>query len=209
MQTEKIKKVMVPVLSAFLGALAVFGFLAWNGSKDPAVAHSGSKNPKAKFVQEEDASPESDFDSFFADEEGVEMDSTGQMASMRKMMEVQMQKLAQGRMGDPWKSGGVASASKISEREDENFVYFDIQAKNLNPSSINTNIENGYLSITGTIEKKSGDDEQSAGAGMQSYFKSTFNQTFPLSIKVDPEKMEMTHENGKIVLKFPKRKDSV
>lgn len=97
-----------------------------------------------------------------------------------------------------------AAISDIAEREDDQYVYYDITVPDLNATSINTKISDGYLTITGTIEKKSSDDEENSG--MQSVFHSTFNRTVPLPENVDEDKMEMVPEKDKVVLKFPKIK---
>lgn len=82
-------------------------------------------------------------------------------------------------------------ASELSQREDEKFIYYDVHVADLNSTSINTKVENGYITISGTTEKTS-------------YFKSSFNRTFPVPDHVDSNKMEMSSEGDKVVLRFPK-----
>jgi len=76
----------------------------------------------------------------------------------------------------------------------------------LNSISINTKVENGYVTINGTFEKKNEgnrDDEKDKLSSQYSY-KSTFNRAFPLPENVNVDKMQMTPEKNKIILKFPK-----
>lgn len=95
----------------------------------------------------------------------------------------------------------------VAEREDEGNIYFDIRIDDVNAASINTKVENGYLTITGETESKSGADAKDRdGFFAERSFKSTFNRTFPLPENVDQDKMQVTSEKDKIVLKFPKMK---
>ena len=89
-----------------------------------------------------------------------------------------------------------SSVYHISEREDQDYVYYDIKAEDLSFTNLNTKVESGYVTITGTLEKN-----ESSG---QSFFKTTFNRSFPLPENIDQDKMQMTSEKGVVVLKFPK-----
>lgn len=114
-------------------------------------------------------------------------------------------------MGNPFDSWfsnkfGGGTIEDISKREDEQFVYYDIKVDDLKSTSVNTKIENGYITITGTVEKKSG--SESDNSQLQSVFQGTFNRSFPLPEHVDAGKMQMLSEDDKIVLKFPKTKAS-
>lgn len=100
--------------------------------------------------------------------------------------------------------GGVID--DIMRREDEKFVYYDITVKNLEAASINTKIEDGYITITGKVEKTSFGRDDEDNPNSQTFYSSTFNRTFPLPDNVDSSKMEMTSEEGqKVILKFPKK----
>lgn len=111
---------------------------------------------------------------------------------------------------DAWFSDkfGDGTVNDISKREDDNFVYYDIKVEDVNSTSINTKIENGYIIITGSIEEKSAniDEKENNGFSSQSVYKSTFKRTFPVPEQVDQNKMQMMTERHKIVLKFPKIK---
>jgi HSP20 family molecular chaperone IbpA len=111
---------------------------------------------------------------------------------------------------DSWSSGqfGAAAINEITKREDEDSVYYDITVEDINSTSVNTKVEDGYMTITGTTEKKNvtTEQQQDDGISARSIYKSTFNRTFPLPEDVDPNKMQMTAEKDKIILKFPKIK---
>lgn len=91
-------------------------------------------------------------------------------------------------------------------KEDSEFVYYEIAIPSLDTTSINTKVENGYVTISGTAEKEDGafkdHDENSAFA--RSFYKSSFNRTFPLPDQVDANRMQMIPDKDKIILKFPK-----
>ena len=92
--------------------------------------------------------------------------------------------------------------SEITSREDANYIYYEIEADNLDKTSLNTKVENGYLTITGKVENSSSSNEEESA--FQSSFSSTFQKTFPLPAEVDETKMETYAENKKIIVRFPK-----
>lgn len=102
---------------------------------------------------------------------------------------------------DHWferKFGGTVN--DITEHEDNNYVYFNVKVEDLKSTSIQTKVENGYIEISGTTEKKSGH-----GDG-ESIYESAFHRSFPVPANVDANRMQTLTENGEIVLKFPKLK---
>lgn len=98
--------------------------------------------------------------------------------------------------------GGMGSASlgvgQLSQREDEHFVYFDLEVEDLKSTSIQSKVENGYLTVSGVVEKKNTDEN------VQHSFKSEFHRTFPLPEGIDTKKMEVVSEGHKVTFKFPK-----
>lgn len=151
------------------------------------------------------------FDSFFNNDFFGQGDPFEEMKRMRKQMQNHMQNFG-GKTSDArnpfdsWFSDkfGGGTINDISKREDDDYVYYDVTVDDLNSTSIDTKIENGYVTITGTVEKKNSSSEQESSA--QSIFKSTFNRTFPLPENVEQNKMQMAPEKDKIILKFPKIK---
>lgn len=88
----------------------------------------------------------------------------------------------------------------ITMREDASYVYYDIPVDDVKATTINTVVENNYVTIEGTTEKKSdANNEHSV-----SVFKSTFKRTFPLPENVDQHKLKLIAEKDKYVVRFPK-----
>lgn len=111
------------------------------------------------------------FDSLFDDNFFNQNDPFEEMKRMRKQMEKRMEEFGPSRRSmtnpfDPWFSDkfGGGTINDITKREDNDFVYYDIQVDDVNATSINTKIENGYITITGSLEKKSlsSDNDESA-----------------------------------------------
>lgn len=86
--------------------------------------------------------------------------------------------------------------SDIDQREDDNFVYYDLKGDDLDSAPINTNVQDGHITISGTVEKK--EDE--------SFYKSSFSRTFPLPLGVNGNQVEVVPDKNKVTLKFPKIK---
>ncbi len=189
------KGLVLIAVGAVLGGLLVIGAIRYNPLFRTIVA--STVEMKGPAVQ----APPSDEDDFFN-----QADPFQQMQKMRSQMEKQMAAAAQaGGQSFTFSVGG--NSNDIAEREDAGFVYYDIKIADLDATSINTKVENGYLTISGTIEKKTGDGSGGGnGFSAQTIFKSSFNRTFPLPEEVDAAKMEMTSEKDKVILKFPKVK---
>jgi HSP20 family molecular chaperone IbpA len=91
---------------------------------------------------------------------------------------------------------------EISKREDSQFIYYDIKLDDPLATTIDTKVQNGYITITGKTEKNTQSSEND-GSYSQVY-KSSFNQSFPLPDNVLPNKMKVIADGDKIILKFPK-----
>ena len=85
-------------------------------------------------------------------------------------------------------------------KEDENFLKFEIDLEGQTPKEVNVQVQDGQVFITGKTETKEEND------GAESFFSSTFHQSFPVPPNVDGEKYTVEKEDGKIVVKFPKKK---
>lgn len=211
------KKMAVPAASAIVGGLVVLAALKMNPAlllKLDAKAHKAQKTDAIfKDILKDQKGIQKNFDDLF-DEDSFEQE--GPFKYMKEMRE-QMKRRMGGIAGDSksrsspfdaWFSdkfdGG--SAFDISIREDDGFVYYDIKVDDLNSASINTKVENGYVTITGTVEKKNEENkyDEEDKLSSQYIYKSTFNRTFPLPENVNADKMQMTPDKNKIVLKFPK-----
>lgn len=213
-----LKQILVPAASAIGGGLVVLGALKFSPglqskiyTKDPAKQNHEAMYDDIFKMQD---GIQNQFDSIFNDDIFRQGDPFDQMRKMREQMEKRMGGLGatRGKSSNPFDSWfsdkfGGGTINDISEREDENSVYYDIKVDDMNSTSISTKIEDGYITITGTTEKKSGsDDKENDGFSAQSVYKSSFNRKFPLPEQVDENKMQMMSEKDKIVLKFPKIK---
>jgi HSP20 family molecular chaperone IbpA len=100
-------------------------------------------------------------------------------------------------MDKPLSLFGLKNAQpKISTREDDKFVYMEIDLDSLDKNSISAKVENNTVIIEGDHKSEEG------GSSMSSHF----YQSFPVPGDTDSSKVDMTHENNKLVLKFPKNK---
>lgn len=211
------KKALVPVVSAVVGGMIVIAAVKFspairskvNGDQDQGQY---KERIYADIFKKQD-SIRRHFDSLFDDDFIAQNDPFEEMKNMRKQMEKRMESFdGRGRkMSNPFDSWfsdkfGGGTINDIAKREDDNFVYYDIKVDDINSTSINTKVEQGYVTISGTTEKKSGSDGKDDSYSAQSVFKSSFNRTFPLPEDVDQNKMQMVTEKNKVILKFPKIK---
>jgi HSP20 family molecular chaperone IbpA len=207
-----LKTAMISVCSAFIGGAIVLAALKYNSNTDSKTETKwSSRDAVFDDILKTQEDIQHKFDSLFDDNFFNQNDPFEEMKRIRKQMEKRMEDLWAGRQSmsnpfDSWYSDkfGGGTINDISKREDNDFVYYDIQVDDVNATSINTTIENGYITITGSLEKKSQSSENESSA--QSVFKSTFNRTFPLPQHVDQNKMQIVPEKDKIILKFPKLK---
>lgn len=107
-----------------------------------------------------------------------------------------------GGMFDSWfgRKFGGGSVADVSKREDDQFVYYDIAVKGLKDEKVNVRVEDGQITISGQVENKT-DDE-----GGASFTSSRFHRSFPVPYGVDPNRVQMTQEKDRLVVKFPKVK---
>lgn len=137
-------------------------------------------------------------DSFFS----RSLDPFESMRQMRKHMEKQFESPPEGgALFDSWfeKKFGGGTAEEIIEREDENYIYYDVKISGLNEEKLNVSVSNGQISISGEKEEKSTDKSNS-------YFRSSFHRSFPLPPNVDSINFQMEREKDKVIIKFPKIK---
>ena len=211
------RRAIVPTVSGFIGAFAAVTLLKLSPTiQEKVIGLAKSEQQKEQVYDDifkKHESIQRQFDSLFNDDFIGENDPFEEMKKMRKQMQERMdifdtRNSSKSNPFDSWFSDkfGGGTISDISKREDENFVYYDIKVGDLNSASINTKIKNGYVSITGTQEKKVGVDGEDDNSSTQGSFKSMFSRTFPIPNNVDPKKMQMLTEKDKVILKFPKIK---
>lgn len=92
--------------------------------------------------------------------------------------------------------GGSSVQPKISTREDDDNVYMDIDLESFDKNSLSARVEGETVVIEGNQKSEEG------GSSMSSHF----YQSFPVPGGTDAAKVDMSHENNKLILKFPKIK---
>ncbi len=92
--------------------------------------------------------------------------------------------------------GGRKGQPAIHTREDENFVYMEVDLESFDKNSLSARVEDETVIIEGNQKSEEG------GSSMSSHF----YQSFPVPMDTDSSKVDMVHENNKLVLKFPKLK---
>lgn len=139
-------------------------------------------------------------------DEGDEEEIADPFEQMRRMQEKMLRQFAgRGGLGGqsaPFGGGGQVfemNSADFSEREDEKFVYYDLDVKGMTPQDLKVNVEDGQVSVSGRLEKKT--DE----GGSPAIISSSFQRSFPVPPNVVAEKFELEQEGAKIVIKFPKR----
>lgn len=131
---------------------------------------------------------------------------------MRKMQERMMKQFesssSESREGifDSWfkKKFGGGEPGDIRMREDDDFVYYDVTIKNLVNSKLDIRVQNGQITISGTIEKKSSNQNDKENSSQ--FYSSTFHRSFPVPYGVDDTKAQMEQKDEKIIIKLPKIK---
>lgn len=96
------------------------------------------------------------------------------------------------------------SINDVSQREDDDFIYYDVSVKDLESTPVTTNIEDGHVTISGETENKERSDK--GGNSAESFFKLSFSRTLPVPEGVKEGQMEVIPDKDKLTLKFPKIK---
>lgn len=92
------------------------------------------------------------------------------------------------------------SAGDLTEREDDQFYYYDIEVGSSDKNEINVQVEDGNLIVSGTIVSESNE------GSITSSFRSSFNQSRSLPSGIDQNNFKLDHdkEKGILTIKFPK-----
>ena len=86
----------------------------------------------------------------------------------------------------------------VNQREDSDYVYLDVPVNDLDEATVDTNITEDHVTVSGTVEK-----EYDGGEGL---LRSSFSRTFPVPEGVNHNQMAVVPQKGKVTLKFPKLK---
>ncbi len=191
--------IMFLLVGVIVGGAAVFAVLKYNPSMRAKLDRAAIVDDIAKHQND----IQDQFDSLFNDDFFGASNPLEEMKKMRQNIEDRLHQRGRSGVGNPFDSWfsnkfGGGTINDIAEREDDKFVYYDIKISDLQSTSVDTKIKDGYITVSGITEKKNDD------ANEQSVYKSTFSRTFPLPAHVDQGKMEMIPDKDKIVLKFPK-----
>lgn len=162
--------------------LAVFFFVigglsAWEGSRYLVQRKTQfSADPSVVFQHE----PDRFFEDFFNDDKGSLENTT-----------------------NPFFEMGGKALGDIKQREDKQYVYYDIDLKGQDPKELKIEVKNGEVTISGQTETK--ENRQ----GESSYFSSSFHRAFPVPDGVNGQAFKMERQDQKIILKFPKTTSAV
>jgi len=83
---------------------------------------------------------------------------------------------------------------EIESREDHEFIYFEVDLKDIDQDSLKFNVQNGQMTIQGTYQRNED------GTSMSS----TFMRSFPLPPGINEAAMSSEIKDEKLVIKFPK-----
>ncbi len=94
---------------------------------------------------------------------------------------MQMQNLTEG--------PGVARAA-VRQREDADFIYYEIEAQGLDRENVKIRVENDTMSVSGRTKRGS--------------LTASFQQQFPVPPGADASRVQMEQVGDLLVVKFPK-----
>lgn len=200
-------RIVFGTLSAVAGGLVVFAAVKAKPGIIGQELHSAPSTTESRAFEDILKDQEKifeRFDSIFDDDFVRQEDPFAEMKRMRERMHRQLGEWNKDPAGSPFDSwygnrfGG--NISDISQREDQDNIYYDISVDGIGDSKVNTQVKNGYVIITGEIKKEKNGDKA------KSLMQSSFQRTFPVPKNVDADHLEMIMETGKITFRFPKKK---
>ncbi|MCB0379034.1 MAG: Hsp20 family protein, partial [Bdellovibrionales bacterium] len=101
-----------------------------------------------------------------------------------------------------------ASNYQINTIDDEDSVVFEIQFKGkVDDGTLNVNVENGMVTISGRQVQKSQDNEEGSWVHFSS--SSSFSQSFSVPYGVDENNVQIKNQGNKVILTFPKKAQEV
>ncbi|MDR4498192.1 MAG: Hsp20 family protein [Candidatus Scalindua sp.] len=196
-------QITIGVLCFVLGAVVLLAIQNYRKSG------TNDKDTKDSVLNQEE-SRDTTLDSLFDDD--FFRSNRSPFEEMEKMRERMMNQF--GSSGDDLKGGlfdswfkrrfGGGDPGDIQTREDEDFVYYDVIIKDLSNQKLDIRVEEGQIKISGTIEKKSENNNKNESSRQS--FSSTFHRSFPVPHGVDDTKVQVEHDGDKIIIKLPKIK---
>ncbi|MGZ3726021.1 MAG: Hsp20/alpha crystallin family protein [Pseudobdellovibrio sp.] len=183
------KPLVTTLIGVFIGGALVFGYYA--------------VRPHAKVVTEAGIEPEKFFDSLFNDDFfGRSKDPFAEMQRMQKRMLEEFKNQNLEGSFDNWykKRFGGGKVGDVSQREDADFIYYEIETDHRNIQQLNVDVKNGRVMINGQFEEKK------ESGNTNSIYSSSFTRSLPTPQNVDAEHFKIDRSEGKVTVKFPKRK---
>ena len=149
------------------------------------------------------------FDDFFNDDFFKNhLDPFEEMNRMRKHMQDSLDSFNKGfeNSFEGWFSNrfGGGSAQDFQTREDEDFIYYDIEVEGLNGQDVNVKIENKNVTVAGNIQKT--EEKEDQGFKRKESYSSSFQRRFPVPGDVDSDNAQVDVKKERIIIKFPKLK---
>lgn len=186
-------KLFIATVSFIVGGVSVFG-----------LTRHFMQNKIDQQKSETPLGTEQFFDDFFNNDFfGRSRDPFEEMRRMQKEM---FKKLNDDRSFpgtfDRWyqRKFGGGDSGEIRQREDDEYLYYDLDLKDQVPKELNVKVQDGQILIDGKIEAK----EQKEG--INQFYSSSFHRSFPVPSGVEGEKFKMEQEGNKIIIKLPKSK---
>lgn len=106
---------------------------------------------------------------------------------------------------DDWFKGKFGgNIQEIKEREDDDFVYWEINANTDENSKVDVKVEGDTVTISGQTKTQKKSEDGGNYGSVESY--SNFTRSFPAPPDTDPSKLKMEQKDGKIIVKLPKTK---
>ncbi len=93
---------------------------------------------------------------------------------------------------------------RVEQYEDDDFKYVEVLAEGIDKDSININIADGMISVSGKIKEI--EDKQSNNSRSMSSYVSNFSQSFSIPHGVNKDNAKFEVKDKKIVIKFPKER---
>ncbi|ODS33037.1 MAG: Hsp20/alpha crystallin family protein [Candidatus Scalindua rubra] len=202
------------IFNAIERRLSEFNDTTLSGAIQLLAAHGNANDhkivPESRLFNQEDSIDNSMLDSFFDDD--FFRSKKSPFEEMEKIRERMMRQFeshsgdSKGGIFDSWfkKKFGGGNPGEIKQREDDDFVYYDITIKDLVNQKLDIQVQDGQITISGTIEKKSSDKEDKENS--RQYFSSTFHRSFPVPYGVDDTKVQIDQDGEKVIIKLPKIK---
>jgi HSP20 family protein len=101
---------------------------------------------------------------------------------------------------------GGGNTTDIEVREDDKFVYYEIEVDGFNKEGLKIDIENNTVTLSGEIEVVNETTREDGGIS-RSKSLSKFHRSFPAPKGVDTYKAKIEIKDKKVVIKFPKDKN--